>query len=155
MSPVRLAALIAAAALFVSSVPAADQPAEMSLDWLSGHWCSDSAQERIEEYWMPARAGMLFGMSRTTQGERTRSFEFMRIALDPVPTFIAQPGGGTAVPFKKSAGGADWVRFENLAHDFPTRIEYRRTGDRLHAHVAGPGDGGKELVIPYEYERCK
>jgi hypothetical protein len=134
---------------------AADKPAATSLDWISGHWCSESPKERIEEYWMPARGGVLLGMSRTTQGERLSSFEYMRIVLEPVPTFMGQPGGHAAVAFRKVDGGAGWVRFENLEHDFPKRIEYRRTGDHLHAHVAGPGDGGKEVVIPYEYELCK
>jgi hypothetical protein len=29
--------------------------------------------------------------------------------------------------------------FENPAHDFPTRVAYRRDGDRLVATVSGPG----------------
>ena len=50
-----------------------------------------------------------------------------------------------------TASGDDWARFENPAHDFPKRVEYRRTPDGLHAEIAGPGKGGKELVIPFDY----
>ena len=85
-----LAAMLMVAAALAC---AADEPAATSLDWIGGRWCSQSAQERIEEYWMPARGGTLLGMSRTTRGERLSSFEFMRIVLEPVPTFLAQPGG--------------------------------------------------------------
>ena len=138
----------------VTSAFAADKPAATNLDWISGHWCSESPKEHIDEWWMPARGGVLLGMSRTTRGEQVASFEFMRIVLDPVPTLMAQPGGKTAVPFKRVDGGEGWARFENSAHDFPKLIEYRRTGNRLHAHIAGPGDDGKELKIPYEYELC-
>jgi hypothetical protein len=56
--------------------------------------------------------------------------------------------------FRWAAGGADWARFENPAHDFPQLVEYRRSGEKLRARIAGPGKGGKESVISFEYERC-
>ena len=148
--------LFAAPLLLANVATTADIPAATDLNWIAGHWCAVQGSEQIEEYWLPARGGVLLGLGRTTNGERNASFEFMRIVLsDGVPTFIAQPQGGSPVPFKRTAGGADWARFENPAHDFPTRVEYRRDGERLRAHVAGPGKNGKESVLTFRYERCE
>ena len=83
------------------------------------------------------------------------SFEFLRIAeIDGVPTYHAQPGGRAPTAFKRSDGGAQWVRFENPAHDFPQRIEYRRDGDLLNAVISGPGKDGKTQQVPYALKRC-
>jgi hypothetical protein len=121
--------------------------------FIAGHWCA--ADGHGEEYWLPAKGGLMLGVSRTAApGERT-TFEFLRIAIvDGVPAYLAMPEGRAATVFKQTAGGDDWVRFENPAHDFPRRIEYRRDGDALHAEIAGPGDGGAEQVIGFDFRRC-
>jgi hypothetical protein len=125
------------------------------LGWLAGHWCQDGADKRIEEQWLPPSGGLLVGMGRTVAGGKARSFEFMRIEIqDGVVTLVAQPEGVPPTPFKLTASGADWARFENPAHDFPKRVEYRRTPTGLHAEIAGPGKDGKEKVIPFEYVAC-
>ena len=62
--------------------------------------------------------------------------------------------GGRPTIFSQAARGDGWIRFENPAHDFPNRIEYRRQGDRLRAYIAGPGRDGKQVKIPFEYRRC-
>jgi hypothetical protein len=104
---------------------------------------------------MPPHGGVILGLARTLAGERTASYEYTRIVVeDGVPVYIAQPQGGAPVAFRRTAGGADWARFENAEHDFPTRVEYRRTGDALHAEIGGPGADGQEIVIPFDYVRC-
>ncbi len=146
---------IAAFALSAAVVSARGSSGTNALSWFDGHWCAESGGERIEEYWTPDHGGMRLGLSRTLRGERTTGFEFLRIVTERgVPTYVAQPGGGAAVRFARSASGAGWITFENRAHDFPQRIEYRRDGDTLHARIAGPGEGGKELVIPFDYRGC-
>jgi hypothetical protein len=98
---------------------------------------------------------MLIGVSRTTQGDRLVNFELMRIAMvNGALAFIAQPNGSAPVTFKLTASGSGWARFENPAHDFPRQVEYRREGERLRAHIAGPGRDGKEQVIPFDYKPC-
>jgi hypothetical protein len=125
------------------------------LAWMSGHWCGGSADEKIEEYWMPPHGGVLLGLARTTKGERTAEFEFLRIVrVDGLPTFIAQPNGVPPTSFKRTDGGADWIRFENPDHDFPKRVEYRRQGTGLHAEASGPGRDGKTFTIRYDYTPC-
>lgn len=110
----------------------------------------------IEETWMPAHGTMMLGLSHTRVGDKTVGFEFMRIVfVDGVATFIAQPGGKPPTSFVRTDGGEFWARFENPAHDFPQRIEYRRVDDRLMAEIGGPGDDGQEIAMQFEYQRCQ
>jgi hypothetical protein len=126
------------------------------LDWLAGQWCGGEGSERVEEHWMsPAKNGELLGLSRTLKDGRMASFEFLRIGdVDGVPTYLAQPGGRPPTAFKRTDGGERWVRFENPAHDFPTRIEYRREGETLQAQVGGKGRDGKEMRFTFDFVRC-
>jgi uncharacterized protein DUF6265 len=146
-----------AAATLAVAAPAAT-PADsrsVSLDWFVGHWCSDRDGSFIEEAWLAPKGDLLLGISRTVKGSKTASFEYLRIEWkDGVPIYVAQPQGNPPVPFKWIAGGADWARFENLENDFPTRVEYRKTKSGVYAEIAGPGEHGKELVIPFAYEAC-
>lgn len=151
--------LTLAAATAVVTAAAADKrpvPSAPDLGWLTGHWCGEREGDFIEEQWLATRGDVLLGLSRTVRGDRTRSFEYMRVELqEGVVTFIAQPQGLPPVPFRRTAGGADWARFENPAHDFPKRVEYRRTAAGLHAEIAGPGEDGRETIIPFDYLPCE
>lgn len=125
------------------------------LAWLVRRWCGGSGGERVEETWLEPAGGHLLGVSRTTKDGTLTGFEFLRIGpADGVQTYFAQPGGRPPTAFTRTDGGERWVRFENRAHDFPQRIEYRREGDALHAEIAGPGEGGEESVIGFDYTRC-
>ena len=104
---------------------------------------------------LPEAGGALIGMSRTVKGGATESFEFMRLVpAGEEAGFHVQPNGVAPTLFVIAERGEQRVLFENAAHDFPNRIEYRREGDALHAWIAGPGDDGKTLKIPFEYRRC-
>lgn len=145
--------LILPVLLLALTAPAAAAPPD--LDWLSGRWCGGEAGLSIEETWLAPRGGELLGLSRTMKGERMVAFEFLRIVtVDGTPTYLAQPGGRAPTAFARSASGHDWVRFENLSHDFPQRIEYRRISDGLLAEISGPGDDGKTQRIRYDYRPC-
>ena len=151
--------LLAAPIVFVTIACATAAPAAESTPrafaWLSGHWCSQSEAQLIEEYWLPPEGNLVLGVGRTVKSGKTVTFEFMRIETrDGVTNYLAMHDGLPAVAFRLTASGADWARFENPQHDFPTRVEYRRTSSGLHAEIAGPGKDGKEVVIPFDYRRC-
>ncbi len=129
--------------------------ATAQFDWLAGQWCGGDAERKIEEIWLPEAGGMLLGMSRTLRGERTESFEFMRLVpVGKEAGLHVQPNGAAPTVFTISSHGEGWVVFENPAHDFPNRITYRRDGAELRASISGPGRDGKTLEIPFEYRRC-
>jgi hypothetical protein len=144
-------ALALAAAVLAAPAGAAEDP----LAWLAGQWCGGEGGQRIEEWWLPARDGGSLGLSRTSAGGRLIAFEFMRIArIDGKVSLFAQPGGQPPTQFDRSGSGAGWIRFENPTHDYPQRIEYRRTGDQLVAEIGGPGSDGKDAVVTYRYAPC-
>ncbi len=133
----------------------ADASAPTGFGWLSGHWCAGSGGELIEEQWLPARGDVMLGLGRTVKASRTVSFEFLRIeSAKGTTNYLAQPQGAPPTAFRLTASGPDWARFENPRHDFPKRVEYRRTPDGLHAEIAGPGRDGNERVISFEYRSC-
>ena len=124
--------------------------------WMAGSWCGSLGGQRIEEVWLAPAGGLMLGMSRTVSptGQRPAQFEFLRVELrDGVPTYLAQPQGVAAVAFKLTQSGESSARFENPAHDFPQRIEYRRNGNAMRAEIAGPR-GGQERVIGFDYLLC-
>ena len=121
------------------------------LGWMSGHWETRVANNVVtEEAWSAPRGGVMLGHSRTTSGERTREFEFLRIIADEdgVLSYIAQPGGGAPVGFRMTAHGATSATFDNPQHDFPQRIVYRRSGDTMVATISAL-DGSHAMSWTY------
>jgi len=139
--------------LLLTTASAVNAPAP-DFSWLAGHWCLQTGDQLVEEYWTRPSANLVIGMGRTVKGGKTVNFEFTRIEIrDGEIDYIALPEGRQETAFRLTASGADWARFENPQHDFPQRVEYRRNGAGLHAEIAGPGKG-KEVVIPFEYRAC-
>ncbi|MEJ8566147.1 DUF6265 family protein [Elongatibacter sediminis] len=145
--------LVFAAAAFLPSVPV--QAEGLQPDWLQGRWCRDAGGMLTEETWMAPQGGETIGMSRTVKNDRMVGFEYVRIVNGAHgPMYVAQPNGGTAVSFMLTRRDETRLVFENPAHDFPQRIEYRRDGDRLLAEISGPGPDGDTVRVPFEYQLC-
>lgn len=156
MACLQAIAVCAAITCIHPSSAAAATPGGVELDWLNGQWCSQAEGPRVEETWLAPVGGRLHGLSRTSSGQQVMSFEFMWITpMDGVVTFHASPNGGPPTAFPRTAGGADWVRFENPAHDFPNRIDYRVREGHLLANISGPGADGKPMAIGFDYVPCK
>ena len=117
---------------------------------LEGTWREVQGSAVIDEVWTNNKGNVIVGVSRTVDG-LSNGFEFMRIENRKEGViFIAQPGGENGAGFLLTAHDANRLVFSNPAHDFPQRIEYRRTGvDTLEATV-GMFDGkGKKLTFKY------
>lgn len=136
-----------ALALFAFAAPAA----AADLPWMTGYWL-DCNSKAASESWIDAGSDILLGVGLTRTSTRA-SFEFMRIAEDAGGrlTFYGSPSGAPAVAFPLKGQGASSVTFENLAHDFPQRVIYRREGDVLHARVEGTM-GGKLTGMDWTYK---
>lgn len=116
-----------------------------NLAWLAGTWVADEAEGRwTEERWSTPRGGVMLGTSLAGQGREAGWFEYMRIAAeaDGRLAFHASPGGAPASAFPLVHSGKREAVFENVAHDYPTRIEYRREGNMLNATISG-AEGAK------------
>lgn len=138
--------LASVSAAFASNPPPA---------WITGHWCLERNGSTTEELWLAPHGGVMIGLGRTRNADETTGFEYLRIAdVDGVQSFLAQPYGDPPITFRRTAGGEDWVRFENPDHDFPQRIEYRREADSLLAEISGPGENDEKAVIAFDYKTC-
>lgn len=118
-------------------------PKVAGLSWMAGSWEGTTGKASIEEHWTPVAGGTLFGVSRTIVEGKTVAFEFLRIeARADGLYYVAQPGGRPPTDFKLIKVEGQSVVFENLAHDFPQRILYRKNADgTLDARVEGERNG--------------
>ena len=134
----RWLGLAAVAVLLAAAAPAAHEADDLA--WLAGTWVQEKDGRWTEERWGRPRGGMMLGTGLSGKGDTATAFEYMRIAPDGEGrlAFWGSPGGKPPVPFPLVALEGKQARFENPAHDFPTRITYRRDGDVLIATVSGP-----------------
>ena len=137
-----LISLLAPVSMLVKSSPQQTFKVE-DLSWISGGWQTvPGGRTQTDEHWSKVAGGSLIGMSRTISGERTVFFEFLRIETRGNEIFyVAHPRAknpGTDFKLVKLSG--QQAVFENLAHDFPKRIIYRKNADgSLTARVEGDG----------------
>jgi Domain of unknown function (DUF6265) len=126
------------------------------LNWLAGCWAHEGSEPGSIEMWTTPAAGTLFGVSRTVKNKQAVAHEFMQIRTtrDGI-VFIAQPSNQAEASFAAIRTTADEVIFENLQHDFPQRVIYRRvTADSIAARIEGIRDG-KSRGIDYPMKRTK
>lgn len=124
----------------------AEQPPTTPLDqlgWMAGCWEQRSAGSVTHETWMSPAGGAMVGMSRTVAGGTMRAWESLRIVRDSGRlAYIAQPNGRAPTAFPVVAISDTLAVFENLAHDFPQRITYRRvSADSIVARISAVRDG--------------
>ena len=156
-------ALLATLALLLSSPaypplrgPAAP-PTINDLSWLEGIWRGRVGGRDFEAHYTGVEGGQILSASKYTEEGKPAGFEFERfeqrgdtLVLTPFPE------GQSSVSFPLADYDSKNRRaaFENLAHDFPTRISYQRVAkDRLTILVSGPGEDGKEQVLTYALTR--
>lgn len=123
--------------------------------WMAGCWVRALPEGTVEEHWMARAGGTMIGMGRTVRGGRTTNYEFTRIAVvDGRLSFVANPSGQAPATLPMKSMTADEVVFENLAHDFPQRVIYRRAGTAgLNARVEGQTSRGP-IAEDFAYRRC-
>lgn len=138
----RSVLLAAVASITLSSVAVAQSTIDKAA-WLSGCWESKSDRRTIVEMWMAPAGGMMLGASRAVANGSVREFEHLRItASGDTLVYTALPSGQKEASFRGIPGDGT-LTFENPAHDFPTRLVYRKVGsDSAVARVEGPGQGG-------------
>jgi hypothetical protein len=113
----------------------AQAPPSPTPDWMSGYWLSCEDGE-VAESWIGAGAGVMLG-ANLTRGERG-GFEFLRIAANGRGgySYFSMPNGRSPpTEFAMVTFETNRAVFENLQHDFPQRIIYERSGERLHARI--------------------
>src|SRR5690349_6000535 len=140
----RYSTLIAAA--LATSISALQIPLKSpapplsAVSFMTGCWTGAASNgATIEEQYSEAADNLLIGMTRYVKGSRVIDFEFTTIErTDSSFAMTPRPKGvkSDAFPLKEVGDGrAVW---ENLKHDFPQRIIYRRGSDgSLIARIEG------------------
>ena len=112
--------------------------------WLAGCWQQRSGNRESLEMWMPPAGGLMFGASRTIVGGAVREYEQLLIRMENGKLiFTATPSGQQTASFTSTSLTDTSFVVENLQHDFPQRIIYRRRGaDSLIARIEGLAGSG-------------
>ncbi len=146
--------------VFLTSVSAAQgKMTTRDFSLMSGCWerRDDAKKLIISEQWMSPEGTSILGMGRTVKNGKTTDWEFMRIEerADGI-YFVAKPRANPAeTDFKliRSANG-EFV-FENAGHDFPQRVIYKGSGDRLTGRIEGTIQGkAKGIDFPMTRVKC-
>ncbi len=120
--------MLAFAFALASGSVAAQQVAISELIFMSGCWkTAPGVSPEYRECYTVPKAGMIQGSSQTVKDGKTTFFEFA--------TIVEEGGKIAYTPFLKGVRSVDFplvkstsgeVVFENLKHDFPQRIIYRK-----------------------------
>lgn len=128
----------------------ATEKAEESFDkkiqqvyWIQGDWYKEYPTGMLNESWARASDTELVGHSSLISKEGdTMMTENIRLVSDGqvlwyIPT-VSNQNDGRPVRFKETILTDTMVTFENLEHDYPQRIIYRRTSDStIEASIEG------------------
>ena len=124
--------------------------AQPDLDWLAGYWLSCENGVEVSETWSTRRGGIMLGSS-ITNGNDAFGWEQTRIeAGEDGLTFHAQPRNQPPAAFRLVSSGPAEAVFENPEHDFPQRVIYRRSADRLTGRIEGTA-GGRAQAMEWHY----
>jgi hypothetical protein len=139
--------MLAGMALLVLAAPVS---AGQLPDWMSGAWSQERGDRWADEYWTPARGGIMIGAGRNGRGEALLDWESMRIIRDGEGNiaFHGAPQGGPAVVFPMESQTVREIIFANPKHDFPQRIRYWREGALLRAEIS-KADGSSAMSWSY------
>ena len=123
------------------------------LAWIAGDWQTDPSGRAVsEEHWTRPAGGSMIGVSRTLVGDRTVSFEFLRIEVRGESIFyVASPKGRCpATDFKLTRVSGQEAVFENPEHDFPKRIIYRKNSAGGLSAIVDGGEGTKSEKFDFK-----
>ena len=153
--------LVVAILLLIFSTAAAQRVTKLSdLGWMSGCWelNDDKRGMLISEMWMKPSGNAMMGVGRTIKSGKLVDFEFLRIVEDANGiAYISRPSENKEdTSFKMIRSSTGEVVFENAAHDFPQRIIYKGSGERMTARIEGLTNGKlKGIDFPYARARCE
>ena len=126
------------------------------LGFLSGCWEMTAGPLVIEECWLKPNQDLMLGSSRTSRQGKTVNYEQLTLVMagGQIVYNARLQGKPATTPFTLVRGSATEAVFENLAHDFPQRIIYRRDGDKLIARIED-AKGTKGQDLPMRRAACQ
>lgn len=123
-----------------------------NFDWLIGRWqrTNEGAGKETFEQWNKNSESEYVGMGCTLQGVDTIFKEDIQLikSKNEWQFVVLQKNASSPTIFSLSKMDANSFICENAENDFPKKIQYTSSGDKMIAIISG---GGKE--IPFEFER--
>ena len=124
------------------------------LAWMAGSWSQTVNGKTVRETWLPPLDGAMAGVTQTHRPGKPPITEFSTITAGSVGvTFTAYVSGQPPTLFVLKPGEPGVAVFENLAHDFPQRVIYRRCEADLCARIEGMA-GGRIEGMDWRYRRA-
>ena len=122
------------------------------LQWLEGTWARTNAKPGRSGYerWVKTSDTEWRGWGVSMSGKDTAFVEKLKLVIrDNTINYVADvPENKEPVYFKFTELTDDHFTCENPGHDFPKKITYERTGDKLKAVISGDGKS-----IEYWFEK--
>lgn len=117
-----------------------------SARWLIGTWENRTSKGVAFESWLQSSDSEFGGRSYMVNGNDTTVMEVMRLVKEGNSVYyipvVADQNNGMPVRFVAMTLNDTLLHVENLEHDFPQYIEYRRIGpDSLRAEIWGSTSG--------------
>jgi len=140
-------------ALLVALLPLAADAADCnsldSLRWLLGDWNADGSKTSFHESWRELD-GQTFsgtGIERSKADGAVKGAEDLRLVAMGDGVFYVSKVSHNELPvaFRLTSCADGLFVFENAAHDFPRRLEYRRGDTALTVRVSDGADKGFTL----------
>jgi hypothetical protein len=115
------------------------------IDWIFGSWKSTNQDSTITENWHQVSDETLEGVGKTYVKGKLKSSESLRIVEMSAAFFYIAKVDHNLLPvaFKLIKCTDENIVFENLTHDFPTRIEYKHTEKNKMLVVVSDGKNQK------------
>jgi hypothetical protein len=117
------------------------------IKWILGKWVMHGSEGTFHESWQLVSDTLFTGTGLLISAKADTLFrEYLRLA-DSAGTLwyiprVSNQNNAEEVPFRKVKSSLSEIIFENLAHDFPQRIIYRKTAqDSIYATVEGMQNG--------------
>ena len=137
--------LLAAVLATQSSAPA--RTGQPDLGWMAGYWLSCENGVEVSETWSSRRGGVMMGYGITFGRQAF-------LGADADRNYRQPPKFSTSFPGRAARGGHRLLRAaparSSIGHDFPQRVIYRRSGDRLTGRIEGLADG-REQAMEWHY----
>ncbi len=149
--------LVLTVAVYVALQTASSHPLGIDdVAWLAGCWEYSSGSRTVEEHWLAPRAHSMVNVGRTVQADKLIESEMVIIReQDGRLAYEAHPSGQPSAVFMSRTISDREVVFENLQHDFPQRVGYKREGEALLAWIEGTRNGQTRRVeFPYRKVAC-
>lgn len=145
--------------------PATPHPTLADFAWLDGHWRGDWGPRVAEQVWMAPKAGMMTGLFRLVENDKTLVLEMFTMVEKPEGiNFYFRHFTPELVPWEKadatvlnfSSTDAKTIEFENPLNGQPKRaILIRVDADTYTARSEIVPDQGDMQVIEITYHRVK